>query len=103
MGIPDHLTCVLWNLYVGQEATEPDTEQMTGSKLENEYDKAVCCHPAYLTYMQSTSWESLDWMKHKLEQDFQEKLQPQICKWYPSNVRKWRGTKEPLDEGKRGQ
>ena len=42
-------------------------EQKTGSKLGKEYVKAVYCHPAYLTYMQSTSWEMLDWMKHKLE------------------------------------
>ena len=57
-------------MWVKKWQLEADTEQMTGSKLENEYDKAVCCHPAYLTYMQSTSWETLDWMKHKLEQDF---------------------------------
>ena len=55
MGIPDHLTCLLRNLYAGQGATELDKEQQTGSKLEKEYDKAVYCHPAYLTYMQSTS------------------------------------------------
>ena len=42
-------------------------EQKTGSKLEKEYVKAVYCHPAYLTYMQSTSWETLDWKKHKLK------------------------------------
>jgi len=42
-------------------------EQKTGSKSGKEYVKAVYCHPAYLTYMQSTSWEMLDWMKHKLE------------------------------------
>ena len=42
-------------------------EQQTGSKKEKEYIKAVYCHPAYLTYMQSTSWETLGWMKHKLE------------------------------------
>ena len=41
-------------------------EQQTGSKQEKEYVKAVYCHPAYLTCMQSTSWETLDWMKHKL-------------------------------------
>ena len=51
MGIPDHLTCLLRNLYAGQEATEPDMEQQTGSKLGKEYVKAVYCHPAYLTYM----------------------------------------------------
>ena len=54
MGIPDHLTCLLRNLYTGQKAaTEPDMEQQTGSKLGKEYIKAVYCHPAYLTYMQS--------------------------------------------------
>ena len=41
-------------------------EQQTGSKQEKEYVKAVYCHPAYLNYMQSTSWEMLGWKKHKL-------------------------------------
>ena len=50
MGIPDHLTCLLRNLYAGL-----DMEQWTGSKLGKEYIKAVYCHPAYLTHMQSTS------------------------------------------------
>ena len=67
MGISDHLTCLLRNLYAGQEATEPDMEQQTGSKLGKVYVKAVYCHPAYLTYMQSTSGETLGWRKHKLE------------------------------------
>ena len=56
IGIPDHLICLLRNLYAGQEATvELDIEQQTGSKQEKEYVKAVYCHPAYLSYMQSTS------------------------------------------------
>ena len=57
MGIPDHLTCLLRNLYAGQEATvrTTDMEQQTGSKQEKEYVKAVYCHPAYLTHTQSTS------------------------------------------------
>ena len=55
IGIPDHLTCLLRNLYVGQEATELDMEQWTSSKLGKEDIKAVYCHPAYITYMQSTS------------------------------------------------
>ena len=56
MGIPDHLNCLLRNLYAGQEATvRTGPEQQTGSKQEKEYIKAVYCHPAYLTYMQSTS------------------------------------------------
>ena len=46
---------------------EPDMDQQTGSKRGKEYIKAVYCHPAYLTYMQSTSWEMPDWMKHKLQ------------------------------------
>ena len=56
MGIPDYLTCLLRNLYADQEATvRTGHETQTGSKLEKEYAKAVYCHPAYLTYMQSTS------------------------------------------------
>ena len=54
MGITDHLTCLLRNLYAGQEETELDREQETGSKWGKEYVKAVYCHPAYLIYMQST-------------------------------------------------
>ena len=69
-GIPDHLICLLRNLYAGQEATEPDMEQQTGSKLGKEYIKAVYCHPAYLTFMQSTSCEMPGWMKYKLESRF---------------------------------
>ena len=56
MGIADHLTCLLRTcMQVKKQLLEPDMEQLTGSKLENGYDKAVYCHPAYLTYMQSTS------------------------------------------------
>ena len=56
MGIPDYFTYLPRNLYAGQEQQlEPDIEQWTGSKLGKEYIKAVYCHPAYLTYMQSTS------------------------------------------------
>ena len=54
-------------MLVKKQQLEPDTEQQTGSKLGKEYVKAVYCHPAYLTYMQSTSCEMPDWMKHKLE------------------------------------
>ena len=62
MGILDHLTCLLRNLYAGQEVTEPDMEQRTSSKPGKEYVKAVYCHAAYLTCMQSTSWETPGWM-----------------------------------------
>ena len=68
MGIPDHLTCLLRNLYAGQEATvRTGHGKRTGSKLGKEYVKAVYCHPAYLTYMQSTFCLMLGWMNHKLE------------------------------------
>ena len=70
MGISDHLTCLLRNLYSGQQL-EPDMEQRTGSKLGKEYIKVAYCHLAYLTYMQSTSCEILGWMNHRLELRFQ--------------------------------
>ena len=68
MGVPDNLTCLLRNLYASQKAivrTGYGTEY--GSKSGKEYIKAVYCHPAYLTYMQSASYKMLGWMKHKLE------------------------------------
>ena len=68
MGIPDHLTCLQRNLFqVKEQQLELDMEQQTGSKLGKEYIKAVYRHPAYLTYIQSTSCEMPGWMKHKLE------------------------------------
>ena len=54
-------------MQVKKQHLEPDMEQQTSSKLGKELVKAVYCHLAYLTYMQSTSCEMLDWMKHKLE------------------------------------
>ena len=54
-------------MQVKKQQFEPHMEQQTGSKLGKEYIKAVYCHPAYLTYMQSTSCEMPGWMKHKLE------------------------------------
>ena len=73
MGIPDHLIWLLRNLY--QVKKQLDMEQWTGSKLEKEYIKAVYCHPAYLTYMQSTSSKMPSWMKHSWNQDSWEKYQ----------------------------
>ena len=54
-------------MQVKKQQLELDVEQLTGSKLGKEYDKAVYCHPVYLTYMQSTSCEMLVWMNHRLE------------------------------------
>ena len=68
MGIPDHLTCLLRNLYeVKKQQLEPDMEQQTSSKLEKEYIKVAYCHPANLTYIQSMSLQMPGWMNHKLE------------------------------------
>ena len=54
-------------MQVKKQQLEPDMEQQTGSELGKEYVRAIYCHSAYLPYMQSTSYEMLDWMKHKLE------------------------------------
>ena len=54
-------------MQVRKKKLELDMEQQTGSRQEKDYVKVVYCHPAYLTYMQSTSWETLGWMKPKLE------------------------------------
>ena len=81
-----------------------DTEQKTGSKSGKEYVKAVYCHPDYLTYMQSTSWEMPDWIKHKLESKLPGEISTtsgmQIT---PSYGRKQRGTKESFSECERGE
>ena len=74
MEIPDHLTCLLRNLYAGQEATvrtghgTTDWFQIKGK----EYIKVVYCHPAYLIFMQSTSCEVPGWMKHKFKSKLPE-------------------------------
>ena len=54
-------------MQVKEQQLDLDMKQQTGSKSGKEYVKAVYCHPAYLTYMQSTSYEMPGWMKHKLE------------------------------------
>ena len=74
MGIPDHLTCLLRNLYAGQEALELDMEQQTGFKLGKEYVKAIYCHLAYLNYIWSISCEMLGHMNHKLESRLLEEI-----------------------------
>ena len=80
-------------------------KQQTGSKEEKEYDKAVYCHPAYLTYMQSTSCEMLGWKKHKLESRLPGEISiTSDMQMIPLiSGRKRRGTKEPLDAGERGE
>ena len=79
-------------------------EQQTGSKLGKEYAKAIYCHLAYLTYMQSTLCKMLDWMKHKLESKLQREISITSYMQITSPLhRKQRGTKEPLDESERGE
>ena len=102
--VSDHLTCLLKNLYVGQEATESCMEWLIGSRWRKEYDTAICCHPVFLTYKLSTSWECRAGWVTSWYQDRREKhQQSQICRWYHSNGRKRRGIKEPLDEGEGGE
>ena len=68
MGIPDYATCLLETCrQVKKQQLEVDMEQQTGSKSGKEYNKAIYCYPAYLTYMQSISREIRDWMKHNLK------------------------------------
>ena len=67
MGIADHLTCLLRNLYAGQEATVRTGHGTTDWFQIGKGVKAVYCHLAYLTYMLSTLWEMQGWRKHKLE------------------------------------
>ena len=54
-------------MWVKKQQLELNIDQLTGSKLGKQYDKAVYCHPVYLTFLQSTSWETQERMAHKLE------------------------------------
>ena len=88
-------------MQVKKQQLELDMEQQTGSKSGKEYVKAIYCHSAYLTYMQSISWEMLGWMKHKLESRLLGEISTTSDRY--SNGRKQRGTKEPLKESERGE
>ena len=79
-------------------------EQWTGSKLGKKYDMAVYCHSAYLTYMHSTLCEMLGWMKHKLESRLPGEISTTSdVQMIPTHGRMWKGTKEPLEDGERGE
>ena len=90
-------------LQIKKQQLEPDMDQWTGSKLQKEYVKAVYYHNAYLTSVQSTSCTMLRYQNHKNQDCWEKYQQPQICRWHHSYGRKWRGTKEPLGEGERGE
>ena len=103
--------CLLRNLYAGQDATdmELDMGQLTGSKWGKQYDEDVYCQPDFLTCMQSTSCKMLGWMNHKLESRLPGEIWTNIVyaddgrNHRNSNGRKQKETKEPLDEGERGE
>ena len=83
---------------------EMNMEQQTGSKSGKEHVKAVYCHPAYLTYMQSKSCEMPDWMKHKLESRLPGEISiTSDMQMTPPYSRKGRGTKESLDVSERAE
>ena len=105
MKIPDHLTCLLRNLYAGQEATV-----RTGHGTTDWFQIGKGVHQGYIL----SPWLLLICRVHNTKcqagwstnwsQDCQEKYQePQICRWHHPYGRNWRGTKEPLDEGERGE
>ena len=91
-------------MQVRKQQLELNLEQQTGSKSGKEYIKAVYCHADYLTPVQSTSWETLGWMKHKLESRLPGEISitsdMQMNHLYS---RKQRRTKEPPDESERGE
>ena len=94
-------------MQVKKQQLEPCMEQLTGSGLRKEYNKAVVyCHPVYLIYTQSTSWEMPDRMSYKLESRLlgeistTSDMQMKVFLFYD---RKQRGIEEPLDKGERGE
>ena len=89
-------------MQIKKQQLELDMEQQT-SKLGKEYIKAVYCHPAYLTFMQNTSCDMPDWMKHKLEPRLPGEISiTSNMQMAPPYGRKQR-TKEPLDKSERGE
>ena len=91
-------------MQIKKQQLELDMEQRIGSKLGKEYVKAVYYHPAYLISLQSTSCEILGWMKLKLESRFLVEISTTSDMYMiPSNSKEGRGTREPLDEGERGE
>ena len=91
-------------LYAGQEAIVRTRHgKQTGSKSGKEYVKAVYCQPAYLTYMQSTSWEMLGWIKQKLESRFPGEMSITSHMQITPPLLQKQETKEPLNESERGE
>ena len=99
MGLPDHLTWLLRNLYAGQESTVRTGYGTTDwFQIGKGVHQAVYCHPACLTSTQSTSWETLGCKKHKLESRLPGEISiTSIGRWHHPYGRKWRETKNPLE------
>ena len=97
---------VSWEIcmQVKKQQLELDMKLQTGYKSGKEYFKAAYCHPAYLTSMQSTSWEMMGWMKHNLESSLSGEISiTSDTQMTPPLWQKDRRTKEPLDENERGE
>ena len=91
-------------MQVKKQQLEWDMKQQNGSKSGKEYVKAVYCHPVYLTYMQSTSWETLGWKKHKLASRLPGEISITLdMQMAPHLWHTGKRTKEPLDENERGK
>ena len=91
-------------MQVKRQQLESDMEKRPGSRSGKEYVTALYFHPAYITSTQSPACEMLDWMNSReagIKISKEKYQQPQICRWHHSNGRKWKGTKELLDEGAR--
>ena len=99
MRIPDHLTCLLRNLYAGQEATV-----RTGHGTTDWFQIRKGVHQGCIVTLQSTSWETLGWMKPRLESRLPGEISiTSDMQMTPPLWQKWRRTKEPLDESERGE
>ena len=105
MGIPDHLTCLLGNLYAGQEARVRTRHETTDLfKLGKGVRQWCILSPCLFNICRVHNVKCQAGWTTSWNQDCREKYQqPQICRWYHSNSRNWRGTKEPLDEDERGE
>ena len=105
MGIPDHLSSLLRNLYEGQETTVSNEDGTmnwfkTGKRVCQGCILPLCLFNLHTEYIHMKCQAGWSW---SCNQDCWEKYQSQICRWHQPNGRKWRGTKEPLDESERGE